>query len=152
MKEEVQSKIAEVISVIFIFVFTYTALNKFLSFSQFKSILQNLPLIGRLAPVTSVIIPSVEALISIFLIVPNTRKLALQVSAWLMILFTLYIAYMLASGSQLPCSCGGILKELSWKQHLALNIFLACLAFAGYRLSRPTQIFIAINRRSRTTV
>jgi hypothetical protein len=54
----------------------------------------------------------------------------------LMLIFTFYIAYMIGFAAQLPCSCGGVLKEMSWKQHLFFNIGFTLLSLAGILLQR----------------
>jgi len=46
----------------------------------------------------------------------------------LMTVFTLYIAYMLLFTPKLPCSCGGVLQQMTWKQHLLFNIGFTLLA------------------------
>jgi hypothetical protein len=45
-----------------------------------------------------------------------------------MIVFTLYIACLMLFASSMPCNCGGILKALSWRSHLVVNILLVGLA------------------------
>jgi hypothetical protein len=97
-------------------------------------------------------IPSVEIGISLLLVIPNLRKPGLLFSASLMSLFTLYIAYMLLFTPELPCSCGGILNSLGWKEHLIFNLCFTTLAFMGWRFSKMNKDFIAINRISRTPV
>jgi hypothetical protein len=54
--------------------------------------------------------------------------------------FTGYIGFMLLSNIELPCSCGGVISSLSWKNHLVFNILFLLLASVGYYLSRPRQI------------
>mgnify|MGYP001346109640 CR=1 FL=1 len=34
-----------------------------------------------------------------------------------------------------PCSCGGVLLQMSWQQHLVFNIVASLLALAGITLS-----------------
>jgi putative oxidoreductase len=51
-----------------------------------------------------------------------------------MLLFTFYILYMLLFEKHLPCSCGGVLKEMTWKQHLVFNLFFTAIAFTGLKI------------------
>jgi hypothetical protein len=51
----------------------------------------------------------------------------------MMIIFTIYILAIIRFSKHLPCSCGGIISELSWKEHLFLNVFLILLAAIGIR-------------------
>jgi hypothetical protein len=48
-----------------------------------------------------------------------------------MLLFTGYIFIMLKYSSYLPCSCGGVLSNMSWKQHFVFNLAFSALALAG---------------------
>jgi hypothetical protein len=32
----------------------------------------------------------------------------------------------------LPCSCGGILETMNWKEHLVFNLVFVCLAALGF--------------------
>jgi phage shock protein PspC (stress-responsive transcriptional regulator) len=54
-----------------------------------------------------------------------------------------YILLMLISDERLPCSCGGVLQQLSWKQHLIFNLFFLLLAVVGIVLeSNPKKSII----------
>jgi hypothetical protein len=136
-------------SATFILLFVYTATSKLLDHSRFLAVLGSSPLLGKFAPLLSYGLPVAEYLVSLLLFFPLTRKSGLQTSLWLMILFTAYIIYMLLFTPHLPCSCGGVLQHLGWKGHLVFNLFFTGLAFLALN---HTQIFIAINRRSRKPV
>ena len=143
---------SEIISATFIFLYVYTAVSKIISHDSFESVLSRSPLLSKFSSFVSWMIPSVEIGISLLLVIPNLRKPGLLFSASLMSLFTLYIAYMLLFTPELPCSCGGVLNSLGWKEHLVFNIFLTALAFIGWTFSKTNKDFIAINRISRTPV
>jgi hypothetical protein len=81
-------------------------------------------------------LPAVELVVSVLLFLPFTKKLGLYLSFGLMVLFTAYISYMVMFTPHLPCSCGGVIKQLSWKQHLVFNAFFIVVAFAGIILFR----------------
>jgi hypothetical protein len=51
-------------------------------------------------------------------------------------LFSGYTLIILHAFSYIPCSCGGIIKRLTWRQHLVLNLFFVGLAIAGIILQR----------------
>lgn len=124
----------EGISAFFIFLFIYTAASKWMDIDRFKWVLGESPLLGSVANLIAWGLPATEILIAIFLLFPKTRKIGLLSTMILMFVFTGYIAYLLATASNLPCSCGGILRMLSWKQHLVLNIFLTLLSILGFKL------------------
>lgn len=127
-----------IISAVFILLFVYTALNKLIEINNFQNVLAKSPLLHRHAIKLSWIIPVAELIISILLFVPSTKSYGLYAAALLMFIFTGYIAYMLKFASELPCSCGGILSSLSWKQHLIFNILFCLLALIGIKTSRKT--------------
>lgn len=49
----------------------------------------------------------------------------------IMVMFTAYIYIILNYSSFIPCSCGGILEKLGWKEHLFFNLIFIMLAAAG---------------------
>jgi putative oxidoreductase len=118
----------EIISALFILLFVYTALSKFLEFANFKNVLGNSPLLSSYNIQVAWTLPIVELTVSLLLFAPRTRLLGLYSSLLLMTLFTVYIGYMLAFTPNLPCSCGGVLKDMTWSQHLIFNLFFTLLA------------------------
>jgi hypothetical protein len=128
--------VAEIIGGLFILLFLYTALSKLSEIALFRLVLRSSPLISDYANLVSILIPVSEILVSLLLFIPGTRRRGLYAAFLLMLIFTLYLAYMLSFTRQLPCSCGGVISRLSWKQHLVFNIAFTLLAIAGIRLSR----------------
>lgn len=86
------------------------------------------------------IIIGAEAIAVMLLLIPLTRWYGLILAALLMSLFTAYIAYMLITASALPCSCGGIISKLGWKEHLWLNIILFIIACLAVKAGAPPAI------------
>jgi hypothetical protein len=135
-----------------IFLFTYTGITKLIDHSIFKSsILQSL-VISNYAIVISWLIPILELSIVVMLAFDKYRQKGFQFSLLLMTAFTIYIAYMILFIPQLPCSCGGILKELSWSNHLLFNSFVILLILVSLLSYSKHKLFIAINRISRKPV
>lgn len=132
--------------------FLYTGINKLEERELFQAILSKSPLLSTYAGLLSWIIPFSELFVSALLFFPVTRVSGLQWSIALMTGFTLYIAYMLLSASRLPCSCGGVLKNMSWSEHLGFNIIFLLLSIIAFGLKKGGKQFIAINRHSRTPV
>jgi putative oxidoreductase len=129
-----KATIVEITSSLLILLFVYTALSKLAGFVQFKETLRKSPFIGSNASWIAWMLPVTELIVALLLLMPFTRLLGLYSSLALMIIFTVYIAYMLAFTPKLPCSCGGVLKDMTWKQHLVFNIFFTLLASIGVRL------------------
>lgn len=113
---------------IFIFLFVYTALSKLQQFHQFEAVLQKSPLLQSSSEAIAWILPTTELLVAALLFIPNTRRIGFYSSAALMIIFTVYISYMIVFTPHLPCSCGGVIKQMSWKQHLLFNLALTALS------------------------
>ena len=128
--------IAEIIGGLFILLFLYTALSKLSEIAVFRLVLRSSPLISGYANIISILIPVSEILVSVLLFIPGTRRWGLYASFVLMLVFTLYLAYMITSTPELPCSCGGVIGKMSWKQHLLFNIAFTLLALAGIWLNR----------------
>ncbi|MBL7739089.1 MAG: hypothetical protein JNK14_07710 [Chitinophagaceae bacterium] len=127
------SFVTNFIAAIFIFLFTYTVVSKSLNIPLFIYIIGQSSWVGNYALVIAWSVISVECLAVILLFFPFTRLLGLYLSFAMMSAFTAYILGMLLTSSDLPCSCGGVFNELSWKQHLALNIGLIIIAWMGIR-------------------
>lgn len=128
--------IADIICGVIIFLFVYTSLSKLNTLPQFRSVLQQSPLLGSRSHFFSLAIPVTELAVSVLLFFPRTRLWGFYGAFTLMLLFTLYIAYMIKSTPNLPCSCGGVLKQLTWRQHLVFNIVFSLLSLAGLTLQR----------------
>jgi hypothetical protein len=127
---------ADIICGLFIFLFVYTALSKLNTLPQFRAVLQQSPLLSNRSQFFSLAIPVTEIVISLLLLFPRSRSWGLYGAFALMLTFTLYITYMINYTPQLPCSCGGVLKQLTWQQHLVFNIVFTLLSLTGILLRR----------------
>jgi hypothetical protein len=126
-----KNTIVEVISALLVFLFIYAALSKLLDFDKFRYQISQSPFITRISPVVVWAIPMSELLISVALLVRRTRAAGLYAAFFLMLLFTGYIFIMLRYSPYLPCSCGGVLSGMSWKQHFGFNLVFTGLSLAG---------------------
>lgn len=142
----------EIITGLLILLFVYTAINKFLDHARFQMMLSQSPLIKNIAGFISYALPIGELIAALFLAIPKYREWGFSISLSLMIIFTIYLAYMIYFVRDIPCSCGGVIEKLSWKQHLIFNISFTVLIVAGLQLLKNDKLFIAINRSSRTPV
>jgi uncharacterized membrane protein YphA (DoxX/SURF4 family) len=136
-----KSTLIDLISALFILLFMYTASSKFLEFTKFQGTLSKSPLIGTdLAPIVAWALPITEIVISLLLFFPRTRRRGMWASLFLMIAFTGYIGYLAYFAPHRPCSCGGVLKDMTWKQHFIFNIFFTLLAALGLWLYRKQRL------------
>jgi hypothetical protein len=78
-----------------------------------------------------------EVAISVSLVFERTRLLGFYGSLVVMGLFTIYTGIVLAHFfPYVPCSCGGVIKRLTWTQHLILNLSFVALSIVGILIQR----------------
>ncbi len=142
--------IVEITAALFILLFVYTGIMKLNDRNIFQFVISKSPLIGNWSAFLSMSLPIVELITAFLLFLPATKKTGLWISLLLMIVFSIYIGYMVLFSPHLPCSCGGVLKQLTWNQHLAFNIVFTSFAALSIWITKRQQRFIAINRNSRT--
>ncbi len=127
----------EVIVSLLVLLFLYASISKFLDFKTFIKETNNQPLPNSWTPYLVWGIPFTEVAISLSLLFERTRLLGLYGSLALMAIFSFYaIIILLHAFSYIPCSCGGIIKRLTWRQHLVLNLFFTGLSIVGIILQR----------------
>jgi hypothetical protein len=131
--------IADIISGILLLLFLYTSLSKLADYQTFKNVLSASPLLKPVAGVVVWLLPVTEIMIVVLLFIPVMRLKGLYASFILISLFTLYLIYMIAFTPNLPCNCGGVLKLLSWPQHVFFNLFFILLSLIGILLYKRTK-------------
>jgi putative oxidoreductase len=131
-----QRTILQLICGLLIFLFVYTASSKLLHFQSFQLVLSRSPLLHNLSRIIAWGLPLGELFISGLLFFEKTRSIGLYASLTTLVLFTLYILYMLLFIPRLPCSCGGVLQQLTWKQHCFLNLFFTGLCGVGLLIQK----------------
>jgi len=117
-----RSVLIDIISAAFVLLFVYAALSKILDFEKFRVELGKSPVLNVFAGFIAISVPLFEIVIAILLIIRKSQLFALYASFTLMTLFSTYIITILKFSSYIPCSCGGILSNMSWIQHLLFNI------------------------------
>lgn len=135
-----------------IFLFTYTGVSKIIDHDHFYTSIMLSPVLREQASIVVWLVPVVELLIVVLLFFKRFLQAGLVCSLMLMISFTLYITYMIFFMEQLPCSCGGIIQELSWSNHLFFNSIFILLITITLLHTNQHKLFIAINRTSRKPV
>ncbi len=127
----------EIITTLYIALFAYAAVSKLLDFEVFQMQLGQSPLLSAFAGWISWSVPFSEIIICLLLAFPATRLAGFFAGFTLMLMFTAYIFIILNYSPFIPCSCGGILDNLGWEEHLIFNIAFALLAIAGIFLQSP---------------
>ncbi len=122
----------ECISALLILLFLYTSLSKFMDFKSFTDDMNNQPFPNSWTPFLVWFVPGSEILICIALLFERTRMAGFIGSLVLMTLFTIYtIIVLLNFFTYIPCSCGGVIRRLTWNQHLVFNLFFVALSITG---------------------
>jgi hypothetical protein len=127
--------IVQIICYLYILLFVYTAISKLLDFENFGIQLAQSPLLSAYAGFIAPSVIITELLIVLLLCVKTTRLMGLYASLFLMVAFTVYIYLILNYIDFIPCSCGGIIEELGWAEHLVFNIGFIALALVAIVLT-----------------
>lgn len=129
----------EIIVFLFVLLFVYAAASKFMDLDQFQAQIGQSPLLTNIAGAVAWFIPAIEIVISVLLAVPKTRLAGLLAALSLMMTFTLYIVIIMNFSEHVPCSCGGVLQRMTWRDHLLFNIGFILLAGLGVFLEHGSQ-------------
>ncbi|WP_304343877.1 MauE/DoxX family redox-associated membrane protein [Chryseobacterium koreense] len=123
----------------FILLFFYAAFSKILDFENFQVQIAQSPLLSAYAGVISHATIISELIIVAFLIFPRLRLTGLYASLGIMSAFTIYIYLILNYSDFVPCSCGGVLEKMGWKEHLMFNLICVVLAGISVLFNNNTQ-------------
>ncbi len=130
----------------FIFLYIYAPVSKLIEYPQFYNDLLNSPIFGneQVALFISWFIPIIEFTIAALLVSSKFRELGLYLGGGLIFLFTVYIIWILKFSNNIPCSCGGIINNFSWQEHLIFNSCFLILGLVGIYLQvrRNKKVYI----------
>lgn len=129
----------QIIYVLLVFLFSYAGVSKLIGFRTFHVQLSQSPYISRFADYIARILPVFELLLAASFAFSALRLYALYTSLFLLALFTAYLLAMLSFSYYIPCSCGGLLSVLTWKQHVVFNTFFIVLSLIGIGLTIVNQ-------------
>jgi uncharacterized membrane protein YphA (DoxX/SURF4 family) len=138
MNSKMRILLVEIISALFVLLFVYAALSKYFDFERFRAQIGKSPLLSGYTNVVAVFVPASEILITILLVIKRTQYYALYATFSLMVMFSAYIVAILKFSSYIPCSCGGVLQNMSWGQHLLFNLVYVVLGIVAI-LIYPTK-------------
>lgn len=123
-----RSILVEIIAGLFILLFVYAALSKLQDFEKFRVELGKSPILNAFSAPVAILVPIIEIMISIMLVVKHFQYVAFYLSFSLMVIFSAYITSILKFSPYIPCSCGGILQNMTWTEHLIFNLGFVLLA------------------------
>lgn len=134
--------IIESIAILYMILFLYTGISKLMEYPVFKEQLADSPVLAPFASILAFGLPCAEFVVVLMLIIPSWRLKGLYAALTLMIAFTIYVITLLSFSDKLPCSCGGIMAELSWPQHIIFNSIFIIMAIAGIILEKQALITV----------
>lgn len=118
--------------------FLYAAVSKLIDYESSELRMAKSPIITEFATLLVWLVPAVEITIALMLVIPKTMLLGLYTALALMSMFTAYIIAILNFSDTIPCSCGGVLEQLSWTEHLIFNIAFIVIAIIAILLQVKT--------------
>jgi hypothetical protein len=130
---------ANIISGLFILLFVYTALSKLLAFEKFRFVLRHAPVIGKHATLVALFIPIVELWVVALFFITDTARQGIIAGISLLVVFTIYLAFMVLTDPNLPCSCGGVIQQMSWRQHIVFNTLFIGVGITWLYLKRNSK-------------
>ena len=126
----------QILSSLLMLLFTYAAFSKLQDVQMFKAQLIKFPLIGYAAGFLSWSIPIAEIFTVLLLFIPQFQFAGFIVSAILLTAFTLFLIVMVSFANSLPCSCGGVIAKLTWREHIVFNLIFLSISSLGVYLNR----------------
>lgn len=137
--------IIELISSLLILLFLYASVSKWLAWRTFIGDMNNQPFPNWITPFLVWSIPTIEVLIAVALIFERARVKAFYASLFLMLAFTIYtVAILLHAFKYVPCSCGGVIRKLTWPQHLFFNLFFVGISILGIILKKRESVPVEV--------
>lgn len=140
-----RTTIVETIIFLYAVLFLYTGITKLTEYEIFRENVAESPILAPIATPIAWGLPWMEFAITMMILIPRWRLKGLYATLILMVAFTAYIICILLFDKNLPCSCGGIIEQLSWPQHLVFNIAFILLAILGIALQRREKKQLQIN-------
>lgn len=117
-----RQSIVQYASALFALLLVYAASSKLMGYTDFKIELGKSPILGLYAGYIAWLIPVLEIGIALLLSFEKLRMPGLLLFVGIMAMFTAYIIMILNYSAYIPCTCGGILEKMTWKEHLIFNI------------------------------
>jgi putative oxidoreductase len=123
-----------------ILLWIYAAFSKLLNYELSRSQMLSQIFPAKISEVLIWLVPATELLTAALLLFRQTIRAGLYVSLYLLATFTFYIGFIMTGlFGRIPCSCGGVLQEMTWIQHLFFNLFFMALTLVAIIYSSKDQ-------------
>lgn len=126
--------LSEIILFLCVALFVYAAATKLLDLEKFVVQIGQSPILTSYKRILAWLVPGLEFVIAALMIIPKTRLAGLYAFFGMMTMFTFYIVLASRFSTYIPCSCGGVLENMSWTQHLYFNVFFMVISGVGVML------------------
>ena len=127
--KHVPGLIAPICYFLLIFLWVYAAISKLADYEHSRVEMLNQALPHQLELLLVWAVPLTELVAAALLLFSKTRIKGIILSLFLLITFTVYIALVkLDYFGLVPCSCGGIISQLSWGGHFVFNMVFILIA------------------------
>jgi uncharacterized membrane protein YphA (DoxX/SURF4 family) len=137
----------DAISALLLILFLYTGISKLMDYDKFHAVLSSSPLLSPASSILAWLLPLAEIIIALLLFFPRTRSTGLRTSLFLLLALTGYLIFMIVYSPKLPCSCGGVLNKMGWKQHILFNLFFIALNLIAVGGSRIYELLNFLRRQ-----
>jgi len=120
---------------LYIGMYVYAAVAKLITHQVFVAQLNHQPVGQNYSDFLSWGLPVAEILIAV--LIAFTKRIGIYFATGLMTIFTTYIVLVqLKFFDSIPCSCGGIISQLTWTQHLFFNLTFLLIGTIAIYLQR----------------
>jgi hypothetical protein len=136
--------VVEILSYLFIVLFVYAALRKFLDLAMFSKELTRLRFLKQSSKGIIITISTIEIIVAILLAITRTRLLGLFCTFSLFVLYTIYLLFLLEYTKVIPPHFGEIIDYVTLPEYLFGNIILSYLGFITLNI----QLRLKNNRRT----
>lgn len=125
-------------SALLVLLFAYAVISKLADIGQFRHEMHNQHFPPEVAEALVWLVPVAELAAIALLLHNRWQYKGLVFSSALMAMFTGYVGLALAGfWDEVPCSCGGVLRNLSWTAHFFFNLFFLAVALCGLFIGTP---------------
>jgi putative oxidoreductase len=132
--------IVSICAILLIILFVYTGASKWVNLRSFLVDINNQPLPDNLTPTIAFLLPASELMTAVLLLWDKLRLIGLLLATVIMSVFTIY-SILITAGvfENVPCACGGMIRGLSWPQHLLLNFSFLVIALVGLLMEQKSK-------------
>ncbi|WP_404986219.1 MauE/DoxX family redox-associated membrane protein [Chryseobacterium sp. M5] len=121
----------ELIRYALIILFLYTTYHKVMDIDDFEKNILRSKIISEYSFYIKYPLPVLEIVVVLLLFINKTLLYGLYASLFLMISFTIYLIALNNFSMFYGCSCGGVFNEMSYFNHVLINIVTIAINIVG---------------------